>query len=129
MGLAYDIESLATGQRLGLHASDLENLLALAYRYGWRSEAGFEGRFRNFERVVVSTQKALALADVLQKSLAHLPRERRKEFRPEDGGAAVDKTRTEAIVDPKDYFAWKRRWIVEEVARLCGRGAVEIRPM
>ena len=129
MGLAYEMKSLATGQRLGLHASDLENLLALAYRYGWRSEAGSEGRLHDLERVVVPAQEVLALADVLQKALAHLPRERRKEIRPESGGSAVDKARSRASIDPKDYFAWKRRWMVEEVAMLCGRGSVEIRPM
>jgi hypothetical protein len=31
--------------------------------------------------------------------------------------------------DYEDYFSWQRRWMVEEVMRLCRRGAVEIRPM
>jgi hypothetical protein len=77
--LAYEMESFATGQRLGLHVSDLKNLLALAYRYGWRPNAGSGGYLHALERFVVATQEGLTLAEVLQAALADLPRERREE--------------------------------------------------
>jgi hypothetical protein len=38
-GLAYEVEALETGWRMGLPASDCDNLMGLSNRYGWRPEA------------------------------------------------------------------------------------------
>lgn len=129
--MTYEVEALATGWRLGLHTSDWQNLLGLAHRYGWRPQAGLD-RYLHQRRQVVPAHDARALAEALQRALEDLPPERRKELRPTTrtvGGFAAEEMRFGSDPDPKDYFAWKRRWIVEEVARLCGRGAVEFRPM
>ena len=129
--MAYEMEALATGWRMGLHASDWKNLVALAHQYGWRPKAGLDSHLGLPRQVVVPAHEARELAAALEAALADLPRERRKEFRPagSTGGVAARAMRFGPDLDPKDYFAWKRRWIVEEVVRLCRRGAVEIRPM
>ena len=46
------------------------------------------------------------------------------------GGLHIEETSRPAGrgADYKRYFWWGRRWIVEEVARLCREGAVQIRP-
>jgi hypothetical protein len=130
MEVAYEVEALATGQRLGLHTSDWRNLVALAHQYGWKPVEGL-GRYLHEGKQVVPAYDARALAEALKKALVDLPPERRKEFRPPStvSGFAAETMRFGADPDPKDYFSWKRRWIVEEVIRLCGRGAVEFRPM
>jgi hypothetical protein len=130
MELAYEIEVLATGWRLGLRTSDWKNLVGLAHRYGWRPTAGLD-RYLHERKQVVPAHDARALAEALKRALGDLPPERRKELRPlgSAGGFAAEAMRFGPDPDPKDYFAWKRRWIVEEVVRLCGRGAVEFRPM
>jgi hypothetical protein len=64
--------------------------------------------------------------------LPHLPRERRRALRPIVGarvGFVEETSRAATDADCERYFSWGRRWIVAEVARLCRRGAVEIRPI
>jgi hypothetical protein len=130
MELAYELEALATGWRLGLHTSDWRNLVALAYRYGWEPTGGLD-HYLHERKQVVRAHEARALADALKRALEDIPPERRKELRPPPlpGGFAAEAMRFGLDPDPKTYFAWKRRWIVEEVIRLCRGGAVEFRPM
>jgi hypothetical protein len=128
--LAYEVEALATGWRLGLHASDWRNLMALAHRYGWEPTAGLD-RYLHEGKQVVAAHEARVLAAALKKALIELPPERRKEHRPPavPNGLAAEAMRFRPESDSKNYFAWQRRWIVEEVIRLCERGALEVRPM
>jgi hypothetical protein len=130
MELAREVEALATGWRLGVHTSDWENLLRLGHQYGWRPEAGLD-HYLHQRRQVITAHDARTLAKALERALEDLPPERRKEYRPpaDFGGFAAEAIRSVPTANSKDYFAWERRWIVEEVARLCGRGAVEFRPM
>jgi hypothetical protein len=115
---------------LGLHTSDWRNLVALAHRYGWKPTAGLDHYLHEGEKVVPA-HEARALAAALRRALADLPRERRAEFRPPavPRGLAAEAMRFRPNPDPKNYFAWDHRWIVEEVIRLCGRGAVKFRPI
>ena len=80
---------------------------------------------------IVPPSDARALARVLEGVLNGLPLERRKEVRPDGafGGFVNEAPRPGPDADYERYFAWQRRWIVEEVARFCRQGAVEIRPM
>ena len=130
MELAYEVEALATGWRLALHTADWENLVGLAHRYGWRPKAGLD-QYLPERKQVVPAPDTRALAEALLRALEDLPPERRKEFRPAGtaGSFAAEVRRFGPEPDPTDYFAWERRWIVEEVVRLCGRGTMEIRPM
>ena len=126
--MAYELEVLETGWRLGLHTLDWENLLSLAYRYGWRPMAGLDHYRYDGRDQVVPSSDARDLSEALSRALRHLPPERRKEFRP--GGDIVGELETPQILPGADYeryFAWQRRWIVEEAIRLCERGAVRIR--
>ena len=100
--MAYEVEALATGWRLGLHASDWRNLMALAHRYGWEPTAGLDRYLHEGKQVVAAHEARVLAAEAMR-------------FRPES--------------DSKNYFAWQRRWIVEEVIRLCERGALEVQPM
>jgi hypothetical protein len=131
-GLARELEALETGRRLGMHDSDWESLVGLAHRYGWRPSEGSEHYRPREGRRVVAPSEARALAGALEEALPHLPRERRREFRPIVGalGGFLDETsRAGTGTDYERYFFWGRRWIVTEVARLCQEGAVEIRPI
>ena len=130
-GLAYEVEALHTGRRLGLHASDWDNLMGLAYRYGWRPEAGLDHYLRGGRRVLPPTD-AQALAEALEGALQNLPPERRQAFRPMgalEGFVEGASPRSGLDTDYERYFSWQRRWIVEEVGKLCQRGPVEIRPI
>jgi hypothetical protein len=129
-GLAYEIEEVEMGWRLGLHASDWENLLGLAYRYGWRPSAGLD-HYLQRGRQIVPPSDAQALARVLDGTLRDLPPERRKEVRVAYalGGSGYEVPRPGSDADFERYFSWQRRWIVEEVLRFCQQGALEIRPM
>lgn len=134
--MACELEGLETGRRLGMHDPDWEGLLGLARRHGWEPPEGSEHYRRLLLRdgrpVVVSASEARTLAGALEEALPHLPRERRKEFRPivgAPGTLAEEPTRPGKVADYERYFSWGRRWMVEEVARLCREGAVEIRPM
>lgn len=129
--MAYELEALETGQRLALHASDWENLLGLAHRHGWRPSGGLD-RYRGGGRWVIAPSEARALAKVLEGLLGPLPPERRQELRAAEsatGGLVGGASPPRPEADYEGYFAWQRRWIVDEVGRLCRRGAVEIRPM
>ena len=128
--MAYEVEALATGWRLGLHTSDMRNLVALALRYGWKPTAGVD-RYLHEGKQVVSSSEARALAAALRRTLGDLPPERRKELRPVGtaGSFVAEAMRFGPDPDRKDYFARERRWIVEEIIRLFERGAVEFRPM
>jgi hypothetical protein len=132
-GLARELEVLRTGWRLGMHDLDWESLLGLAHHYGWRPSEGTEHYLLLEGRGVVSPSEARALAGALEEALPHLPPERRRWFRPVVGalGGLIDETSRPAGrgADYERYFSWGRRWIVEEVARLCRQGAVEIRPI
>jgi hypothetical protein len=131
-GLAYELEVLATGWRLGLHDSDWENLLGLAHQYGWRPAAGLDHYLHDGGKRIVSPSDARALARALEGALQDLPPERRKGLRPYMGalrGLDDERYQSGPGADYEDYFSWQRRWMVEEVMRLCRRGAVEIRPM
>jgi hypothetical protein len=82
-------------------------------------------------RQIVPPSDARALARVLEGVLKDLPPERRKEVRP-GAGHLVDQAAYGPYgpdADYKRYFAWQRRWIVEEFVRFCRQGAVEIRPI
>jgi hypothetical protein len=129
--LAYELEALGTGWRLGLHDSDWENLLGLADRYGWRASAGLDHYLREGRQIVPSSE-ARSLAGALEGALRDLPQERRREVRPIVGaqsGFVGETSKPGLNADYEGYFSWQRRWIVEEVMRLCQQGAVEIRPM
>ncbi len=130
--MAYELESLETGQRLALHASDWEYLLGLAHRHGWRPSAGLD-RYLGRGKRLISPSEARALAGALEGPLGDLPPERRQELRPNEvipgQGPVVGVSLPGPGVDYEGHFAWQRRWIVEEVVRLCRRGAVEVRPM
>ena len=133
--MARELEALETGRRLGMHDPDWEGLMGLARRHGWEPSGGSE-RYRLLLRdgrpVAVSASEARALAGALEGALRDLPRERRQEFRPvvgAPGGVAGEPSRPGKVEDYERYFSWGRRWMVEEVARLCREGAVEIRPM
>jgi hypothetical protein len=128
--LAYEIEALETGWRLGLHATDWENLLGLAHRYGWRPSAGLDYYLRGGTQIVPPSE-ARALARVLDGALWDLPPERRKEvrFAGDLGYSVSEVSRPGPDADYERYFAWQRRWIVEEIVRFCQQGSVEIRPM
>jgi hypothetical protein len=131
-GLACELEALETGWRLGMHDSDWESLLGLAQRYGWRPSEGTNHYLLLEGRRVVSPSEARSLAGALEEALPDLPPERRRWFRPVVGtlGGFVEETsRAGRGADYERYFSWGRRWMVEEVARLCRQGAVEIRPM
>jgi hypothetical protein len=130
MQLAYEVEALATGWRLGIHTSDWRNLVVLAHRYGWKPTAGVD-RYLNEGKQVIPASEARALAAALRRALGDLPPERRIELRPPTvpRSFAAEAMRFAPDPDPNIYFARERRWIVEEVIRLCGRGAVQIRPM
>jgi hypothetical protein len=131
-GLAYELEALQTGWRLGMHDLDWESLLGLAHRYGWRPSEGTNHYLLLEGRRVVSPSEARALAVALEEALLDLPPERRRGFRPVVGalGGFIDETsRPGRSADYERYFSWERRWVVEEVARLCRKGAVEIRPI
>jgi hypothetical protein len=125
---AYELETLETGQRLALHASDWENLLGLARRHGWRPSAGLD---LYLGRRVIAPPEARALAGALEGTLADLPPERRRE--PRAAGGAPDRGPTAGAplsgAGHEAYFAWQRHWIVREVVWLCRRGAMEVRPM
>ncbi len=116
---------------MALRASDWGNLLGLAHRYGWRPSAGLDHYLRGGRRIVVPTSDARDLASVLEGPLRDLPAERREELRSlgAPGGIADETHLSGPDADYEGYFAWQRRWIVEEVIRLCRRGAVEVRPM
>jgi hypothetical protein len=55
--------------------------------------------------------------------LGKLPPERRKEVRLAGalGGSVYDVPRPGPDADYERYFAWERRWIVEEVMRFVNR--------
>jgi hypothetical protein len=133
--LARELQALETGQRLGMHDPDWEGLLGLARRHGWEPSEGLKHYrllLRDGQPVVVPRSEARALAGALEEALPHLPRERRRGFRPivgALGGLADEPSRPGKDADYERYFSWGRRWMVEEVARLCLQGAVEIRPM
>jgi hypothetical protein len=131
--LARELEALQTGWRLGMHDLDWESLLGLAQRYGWRPSEGSDHYLLLLEgRRIVSPSEARALARALEEALPDLPPERRRWLRPTVGalGGFIDETsRPGKGADYERYFSWGRRWIVEEVARLCREGAVEIRPI
>jgi hypothetical protein len=115
-----------------MHDSDWESLVGLAHRYGWRPSEGSEHFLPREGRRVVYPSEARALAGALEEALPHLPPERRRALRPIVGalGGFVEETSRAATgADYERYFSWGRRWIVEEVARLCLQGAVEIRPI
>ena len=126
--LAYELESLETGQRMALHASDWRKLLGLAHRHGWRPATDLlDGDPR-----VIAPSEARDLADVLEGPLTRLPAERRQELRPGPsavGSPVEERHRQGSETALEDHFAWQRRWIVEEAVRLCRRGAVEVRVM
>jgi hypothetical protein len=128
--LAYEVEALATGWRLGLHTSDMRNLVALALRNGWKPTAGVD-RYLHEGKQVVSSSEARALAAALRRALGDLPPERRIELRPPTvpRSFAAEAMRFAPDPDPNIYFARERRWIVEEIIRLFEQGAVEFRPM
>ena len=128
---AYELEDLETGKRMALRASDWATLLGLAHQYEWRPTAGLDHHLHKKSTRVVPSPDARALAEALKKALKDLPRERRREFRTTGGfdSLAAGTMRSELNADPKDYFAWRRRWIVEEVIRICERGALKLRPM
>jgi hypothetical protein len=129
--LAYEVEALQTGCRLGLHDSDWANLLALAHRYGWRSSAGSDHYLRG-HRWIIPASDTRTLAVALEEALRDLPPERRTELRfttDATGGFVDVAPRTGSAADHKGYFSWQRRWILAEVAKLCQQSAVEIRPM
>jgi hypothetical protein len=133
-GLARELEALKTGRRLGMHDPDWEGLVGLARRHGWEPSEGSEhySLLRDGRPVVVPPSEARALAGALEEALRDLPRERRKGLRPivgSLGGFADEPSRSGKVADYERYFSWGRRWMVEEVARLCREGAVEIRPM
>jgi hypothetical protein len=67
MELAYEVEALATGWRLGLHTSDWRNLVALAHRYGWKPTAGLD-RYLHERKQVVPAYDARALAEALKRA-------------------------------------------------------------
>ena len=129
--MARELEALRTGWRLGMHDSDWECLLGLAHHYGWRPSEGTEHYLLLEGSGVVSPSEARALAGVLEEALLQLPPERRRWFRPVVGelGGFINETSRPAGrgAEYERYFSWGRRWIVEEVARLCRHGAVEIR--
>ena len=132
--MARELEALETGRRLGMHDPDWEGLLGLAHRHGWEPSEDSEHYrlLRDGRPVVVPPSEARALAGALEGALRDLPRERRKAIRPTVGalGSFADEpSRPGKVADYERYFSWGRRWIVEEVARLCREGAVEIRPM
>jgi hypothetical protein len=132
--LARELEALGTGWRLGMHDTDWEGLLGLAHHHGWRPSAGLEHYLLLHEgRLVVSPSEARELAGALEVALRELPRERRRSFRPvmgAPGGSSGEGSPPPGPgADYRDYFSWGRRWIVEEVRRLCRQGAVEIRPL
>ena len=133
--MARELEALETGRRLGMHDPDWEALLGLARCHGWEPSVGSEHYrllLRDGRPVVVPTSEARALAGALEGALRDLPPERRKGFRPIVGalGSFADEpSRPGKVADYERYFSWGRRWMVEEVARLCREGAVEIRPM
>jgi hypothetical protein len=131
--LARELEALQTGWRLGMHDLDWESLLGLAHHYGWRPLEGSEHSLLLEGRGVVSPSEARALARALEEALADLPPERRRWLRPGVGalGGFIEETSRAAGrgADYERYFSWGRRWIVEEVARLCREGAVEVRPI
>jgi hypothetical protein len=133
--LARELEALQTGWRLGIHDLDWESLLGLAHHYGWRPSEGSEHYLLLLKgRGIVSPSAARALAGALEEALPDLPPERRRWFRPTVGalGGFIDEKSRPAAgrgADYKRYFWWGRHWIVEEVARLCREGAVEIRPI
>ena len=132
--MARELEALQTGWRLGMHDFDWESLLSLAHLYGWRLSEGSEHSLLLLEgRGVVSPSEARALAGALEEALPDLPPERRRWLRPGVGalGGFTEKTSRAAGrgADYERYFSWGRRWIVEEVARLCREGAVEVRPI
>jgi hypothetical protein len=130
--LARQLEALQTGWRLGMQDLDWESLLGLAHRYGWKPSEGLDHYLREGRRVVPPSE-ARALAVALERALPDLPPERRRWLRPGVGalGGFIDETSGPAGrgADYERYFWWGRRWIVEEVARLCREGAVEIRPI
>jgi hypothetical protein len=133
-GLARELEALQTGWRLGMHDIDWESLLGLAHLYGWRPSEDSEHSLLLLEgRGVVSSSEVRALAGALEEALPDLPRERRRRLRPGVGAldGFIEETSRPAGRggDYERYFSWGRRWIVEEVARLCREGAVEIRPI
>jgi hypothetical protein len=132
--LARELEALQTGRRLGMHDLDWESLLGLAHHYGWRPSEGSEHYLLLLKgRGIVSPSEARALAGALEEALLDLPAERRRWLRPTVGalGGFIDERSRPAGrgTDYERYFWWGRRWIVEEVARLCRQGAVEIRPI
>ena len=140
--MARELEALQTGWRLGMHDTDWEALLGLAHHHGWRPSAGWEHYLLLREgRLVVSPSEARELAGALEVALRELPRERRRSFRPEPkrslrpvmgapGGFLGEGSPPAGPgADYLGYFSWGRRWIVEEVRRLCRVGAVEIRPL
>ena len=131
--MARELEALQTGWRLGMHDLDWESLLGLAHRYGWKPSEGLEHYLLREGRRVVPPSEARGLAVALERALADLPPERRRWLRPGVGalGGFIDETSRPAGrgADYERYFSWERRWIVEEVARLCRQGAVEIRPI
>jgi hypothetical protein len=131
--LARELEALETGWRLGMHDLDWESLLGLAHHYGWRPSEGSEHYLLLLEgRGVVSPSEAQVLAGALEEALPDLPQERRRWLRPGVGalgGFTEETSRAGRGADYERYFWWGRRWIVEEVARLCREGAVEIRPI
>lgn len=129
--MAYELELLDTGQRMALHTQDWENLLGLARRHGWRPSADVELRPEAGRRTI-GVSEAQELAQALESPLSNLPPERRQELRPTElapGGLFGAVSRAGSETDYEGYFAWQRRWIIEEVARLCRQGAVEVRPM
>jgi hypothetical protein len=131
--LARELEALQTGWRLGMHDLDWESLLGLAHRYGWKPSEGSDHYLLLLEgRRVVPPSEAQALAEALEEALPDLPPERRRWFRPivgALGGFTEETSRPGTGADYERYFSWGRRWIVEEVVRLCRQGAVEIHPI
>ena len=130
--MAYELELIETGQRMALHTQDWEKLLGLARRHGWRPSMD-RNRDPGGDKWVIGPSEARDLARALEKPLADLPPERRQELRPA-GGASDGFFSVAPRSDPEGdheghYFAWHRRWIVDEVVRLCRQGAVEIRSM
>src|SRR5829696_7409147 len=118
--MAFEVEAIETGRRMGLHISDWKNLLDLAHQYGWRPRADLGHRLHEPPQII-SSSDARALAETLEVALKDLPAERRKELRPTDtvGTFVGEAVRDGPDPDSKSYLSWKRRWIVVEFIALC----------
>lgn len=130
------VELIGAQGRMSLGAEVWAMALGLGHLYGWAPAGtqrptpehaqaidpmlmeGWDGRYAESHGQQIRALDALNLAGALQRALADLPEAEAAAEPGEDTGASLS---------PLDYFAGRRKRLVEEIAAICRGGAVVIK--